>query len=71
MLRLVPCRKRLANFAYGPSDLTRLRDLGPAAASSQWPLLTIFHVTVRKPPYSYKRLLNGYKVRLNIYKIKR
>ena len=28
-------------------------------------------VMVRKPPYSFKRLLNVYKVRLNVYKIKR
>jgi len=26
---------------------------------------------VRKPPYSFKRLVNVYKVRLNVYKIKR
>ena len=26
---------------------------------------------VRKPPYSVKRLVNVYKVRLNVYKIKR
>jgi len=28
-------------------------------------------VMVRKPPYSFKRLVNDYKVRLNVYKIKR
>ena len=28
-------------------------------------------VMVRKPPYSFKRLVNVYKVRLNVYKIKR
>ena len=28
-------------------------------------------VMVRKPPYSFKRLLNVYKVRLSVYKIKR
>ena len=28
-------------------------------------------VTVRKPPYSFKRFVNIYKVRLNVYKIKR
>ena len=28
-------------------------------------------VMVRKPPYSFKRLVNAYKVRLNVYKIKR
>jgi len=27
-------------------------------------------VMVRKPPYSFKRLVNDYKVRLNVYKIK-
>ena len=26
---------------------------------------------VRKPPYSFKRLVNVYKVRLSVYKIKR
>jgi len=26
---------------------------------------------VRKSPYSFKRLVNVYKVRLNVYKIKR
>jgi len=28
-------------------------------------------VMVRKPPYSFKRLVNVYMVRLNVYKIKR
>jgi len=28
-------------------------------------------VMVRKLPYSFKRLVNVYKVRLNVYKIKR
>ena len=28
-------------------------------------------VMVRKPPYSFKRLINVYKGRLNVYKIKR
>jgi len=28
-------------------------------------------VMVRKPPYSFKRLVSVYKVRLNVYKIKR
>jgi len=28
-------------------------------------------VMVPKPPYSFKRLVNVYKVRLNVYKIKR
>ena len=28
-------------------------------------------VMVRKSPYSFKRLVNVYKVRLNVYKIKR
>ena len=28
-------------------------------------------VMARKPPYSFKRLVNVYKVRLNVYKIKR
>ena len=28
-------------------------------------------VMVRKPPHSFKRLVNVYKVRLNVYKIKR
>ena len=27
-------------------------------------------VMVRKPPYSFKRLVNVYKVRLNVHKIK-
>jgi len=28
-------------------------------------------IMVRKPPYSFKRLVNVYKVSLNVYKIKR
>ena len=28
-------------------------------------------VMVRKPPYSFERLVNVYRVRLNVYKIKR
>ena len=36
----------------------------------QW-IQNVTGVMVRKPPYSFKRLVNVYKVGLNVYKIKR
>ena len=32
---------------------------------------TVSWYALRKPPYSFKRLVNVYKVRLNVYEIKR
>jgi len=34
-------------------------------------IVIMMGVMVRKPPYSFKCLVNDYKVRLNAYKIKR
>ena len=49
-----------------------LRDLHgrPLDIEYQW-IRNGTGVMVRKPPYSFKRLVNVYEVRLNVYKIKR
>jgi len=51
----VRCRRRR------PLDLLSTNGFGTGRAC----------VMVRKPPYSFKRLVNVYKIRLNVYKIKR
>jgi len=43
----------------------------PTPIEYQWIRNGTCVMVVRKPPHSFKRLVNDYKVRLNVYKIKR
>ena len=51
-------------------SVRRRRRRPPRPIEYQW-IRNGTGVMVRKPPYSFKRLVNVYKVRLNVYKIKR